>query len=384
MSVTVRPIVVPCGLILFSLLAVVPRSLPGQQPERKRDQAVTSPEEADSDFRIQGEYLDQVRLPDGRLAYMGLQVIALGDGRFDGMVYPGGLPGAGWNRSHKSAVQGETAGSLTELQGDEYLVSIDSAGDSAQLHTVGGERLGALGKIHRISPTQGLAPPPGAIVLFDGSQPTQLDGAKLTTDGLLMVGCATKFPVQDFRLHLEFRTPYMPCALGQRRGNSGVYIQQRYEVQILDSFGLEGLHNECGGLYRQTPPDLNMCLPPLSWQTYDIHFTAPRWDAAGNKRHNARLTVYLNGEAIHDNREVTAKTGAGKPEGPQPLPIVFQNHSDPVHFRNLWIVLRDAPATVPSPAAGAAPSVCQPLPDCGPTRQWRAPVCRPRCRLLRW
>src|SRR5262249_34742326 len=88
-----------------------------------------------------------------------------------------------------------------------------------------------------------------------------------------------KCPAGPFRLHLEYRTPYMPTARDQARGNSGVYIQRRYEVQILDSFGLDGAFNEAGSLYRQTPPDLNMAFPPLTWQTYDIWFTPPQFAA---------------------------------------------------------------------------------------------------------
>ena len=125
---------------------------------------------------------------------------------------------------------------------------------------------------------------------------------------------------------------------GQARGNSGVYIQQRYEVQILDSFGLEGVENECGGLYTQTRPDLNMCLPPLAWQTYDIWFTPPQFDDDGKKTANARITALHNGYLIHHHREITAKTGGGKAEGPQPLPINLQDHGNPVMFRNIWIV----------------------------------------------
>jgi hypothetical protein len=118
-----------------------------------------------------------------------------------------------------------------------------------------------------------------------------------------------------------------------------VYIQQRYEVQILDSFGLEGIENECGGLYRQTRPDLNMCLPPLAWQTYDIWFTPPQFAEDGKtKTANAHITVLHNGVAIHRHREVTAKTGGGKAEGPDPLPINLQDHGNPVMFRNIWLV----------------------------------------------
>ena len=109
-------------------------------------------------------------------------------------------------------------------------------------------------------------------------------------------------------------------------------------MQILDSFGLEGANNECGGLYKQQSPAINMCLPPLAWQTYDIRFLAPVWSSEGKKIANARITVYHNGEPIHLNREVKDKTGAGKPESPEPRQIVIQNHGNPVHFRNIWIV----------------------------------------------
>ncbi len=391
MNEPLRRLLLPVIGLSFLSAALAAQAAP--PAENLRDTVVTDPALADADFEIQGEYLDPARLPGGETRYMGLQVVALGGGRFEGVVYQGGLPGAGWDRVHRATVQGETSGDATLLAGDQYSVVIrDSV---ARLLDSGGSELGQLAKIHRISPTQGLAPPPGAIVLFDGAPPTALKDASLTPDGLLEVGSTTATPVQDFRLHVEFRTPYMPYALGQRRGNSGVYIQRRYEVQILDSFGLEGKPNECGGLYRQTPPDLNMCLPPLSWQTYDIHFTAARWNDAGEKTHNARITVYHNGVAIHENRELPSKTGAGRPESPQPLPIHFQNHGNPVHFRNMWLVLTSpvetAAAAEPAakaPAVAGAPvtpmEVSRAAAPCSPTYSYRPCRVRRPCGLLGW
>jgi hypothetical protein len=130
----------------------------------------------------------------------------------------------------------------------------------------------------------------------------------------------------------------MPFAKGQGRGNSGVYLQSRYEIQILDSFGLEGRANECGGLYRYLPPEQNMAFPPLSWQTYDIRFRAPRFSASGDKLQNARLSVLHNGVVVHNDVSVERKTGAGQAEGPEPLPIKLQDHGNPVQFRNIWLV----------------------------------------------
>jgi hypothetical protein len=286
----------------------------------------------DADFAFQGEYVGLVDSRYGGSDVVGLQVVALGGGKFDAVAFRGGLPGAGWNRRQKTRLAGQIMnGSLLLLGRDcNYFVA---GGVATSL-----DATGRLTKVERASPTIGLPPPPGAVVLFDGAGAEHFTGAKVTADGLLQAGALTKAPVGAFRLHLEFRTPYMPAARGQARGNSGVYIQQRYEVQILDSFGLEGVENECGGLYRQTRPDLNMCLPPLAWQTYDIWFTPPRFAAGGEKLANARITVLHNGVPIHLHREITAKTGGGKPEGPQPLPINLQDHGNPVAFRNIWIV----------------------------------------------
>jgi hypothetical protein len=223
-----------------------------------------------------------------------------------------------------------------ELQGDNRLIVLYRS--VAIVHDAAGREIGRLLKQIRRSQTLGAPPPPGATVLFCGRDARMLDSGVVTPDHFLVAGSNSRGSFGDFTMHLEFRTPYMPEARDQGRGNSGVYIQGRYEVQILDSFGLRGESNECGALYKQREPNLNMCLPPLTWQTYDIDFQGPRFDESGDKTENGRITVRHNGVVIHDNVEIDAKTGGGMPEGPDPLPIKLQDHGNPVHFRNIWIV----------------------------------------------
>lgn len=306
--------------------------------QRNRPAAITDPAEAGPDYLLQGEYAGWVYSPGRGNQYAGLQVTALGDGKFEAASYLGGLPGNGWDRVNKKKLSGQIDNGQLILTGPEDRLIV--GGGTAVAIDNSGRELWRLVKMVRTSPTVGLMPPAGATVLFAGGSTDQFQpGAKVTPDGLLMAGVMTKMPVQAFRLHLEFRTPFMPTARDQARGNSGVYIQRRYEVQILDSFGLEGAFNECGALYRQTPPDLNMAFPPLTWQTYDIWFTPPQFAEDGKtKLSNARITALHNGVPIHWHREITAKTGGGQPEGPQPLPIQLQDHGNPVVFRNIWIV----------------------------------------------
>lgn len=317
-----------------------PSTPPSESKEERGPVVATNPAEAGDDFPLQGEYVGYTFTPMLGREYGGLQVAALGDGEFRAVQFRGGLPGSGWNRTDQFTLTGQREGDTVRLTAQArygtYTVLVRNG--SAELRNAAWQQVGRLRKIHRTSPTMGAAPPPDAIVLFDGSNVDEFVSGEIVDGHLLLAGAITKRMFRDFRLHVEFKTPFMPHARGQGRGNSGVYIQKRYEVQVLDSFTLSGAPNECGGLYRQRSPDLNMAFSPLSWQTYDIDFTAARFNDEGKKVQNARLTVVHNGVAIHDDVELPNKTGAGDREGPNPGPIRFQWHSDLVHFRNLWIV----------------------------------------------
>lgn len=159
----------------------------------------------------------------------------------------------------------------------------------------------------------------------------------IATVRLLTGSLLTREPIGDCELRLEFRVPRAPEILpAQQRGNSGVYLQRRYEIQILDSYGVAAPGpQDCGAIYSLRAPSRNLSLPPDVWQRYHVVFRAPRWDGAGVKTEPARLTVWHNGLRVQDDVVVNEKTGAGQPEGPEPLPLLLQNHGQAVSFRNL-------------------------------------------------
>ncbi|MBQ8642962.1 MAG: DUF1080 domain-containing protein [Clostridia bacterium] len=185
------------------------------------------------------------------------------------------------------------------------------------------------------------------IVLFDGTDLsgfTKRDGSPAeweVKDGIMTVthhDIVSKEVYGDAHIHVEWMEPDMPEATGQWKGNSGVYIQGCYELQVLDSWGIEPPRdNDCGGIYSIKAPRVNACKPPLEWQTYDIYLRAARLD--GDKvAEPAIVTILQNGQVIHNNLILPHNTPGGVydtvvAEGP----LMLQDHGNPVSFRNIWI-----------------------------------------------
>ncbi len=321
-------------LFVGCLIAILP-ALAADPPKKTEPRAYTDPEKAGPDFKIQGEYTGEFP----RSGKFGLQVIAEGDGEFAARFLPGGLPGDGWNGKDRRFPATVENGKMT-FGADAGLGNGEIGDGTITLPRVGNM---TFKRTTRHSPTEGAKPPAGAIVLFDGKSADEWDHGKIEK-GLLSVnvpgGQTSKRKFGDFTGHVEFILPFMPKARGQARGNSGVFVNGRYEIQVLDSFGLEGKNNECGGVYSLLAPKVNMCYPPLQWQSYDIDFTAPRFGADGKKTADARLTLKHNGVVVHDNFDLKNMTpGNILPDNAEPGPIQLQNHGgDPVFYRNIWVL----------------------------------------------
>lgn len=300
--------------------------------------AYTEPPADDPNYPLMGEFIGEIQAGEGDTQRLGLQIRAVGRNEFDALSFLGGLPGQEGHQGEPVRMIGRRSDDFVILSGGPVAIIVEA--DACLLIDRQGNRVGKLDRIQRTSPTLGAPPPKDAIVLFDGTNLDQFTNAQMTEEGLLMQGADIKPMFQDFNLHAEFRVPYMPQADGQSRGNSGLYLQSRYECQILDSFALDPLYNGLGSLYRFKAPDVNMSFPPLVWQTYDVQFTAPRWAADGSKIRDAHVTTWINGVKVQDDVPLPDKTGAGKQEEPLLLPTRIQDHGDPVRFRNIWVVDR--------------------------------------------
>lgn len=218
--------------------------------------------------------------------------------------------------------------------------------------------LGGVGALTLRAPReQGKEPAPvpapaNATVLFSGEEDemqqnfvkrgTEQPGHWKIEKSAMVVGggdITTRAKFADFQLHVEFKTPFMPKQHGQQRGNSGIGLQGKYEVQVLDSFGLKTPGTgDCGSLYNQSAPLQVASRRPRQWQTYDIVFRRPRKEADG-KFSKARVTVIHNGLVVQNNYEIKGATGIGQgADTDQPDVIVFQDHGNKVEYRNIWII----------------------------------------------
>jgi hypothetical protein len=296
----------------------------------------TDPAKAGEDFNIQGEYVGVIEADGGQ--NWGAQVIALGNGEFTIVGFPGGLPGDGYRvGDEKRTTKGSRRNGSVFFEDDDF--SAEIASGQITIKSSDGDTLGTLMRVQRESPTLGQKPPEGALVLFDGSSADKWVGGKMTEENYLQADTHSQQKFGDHFMHIEFRTPFRPNARGQARGNSGVYVQSRYEVQVLDSFGLKGEDNECGGIYQIAKPKVNMCYPPLSWQTYDIDFKAARYDSEGKKTAPAEVTIRHNGVLIHENLKLPNHTPGRLQEANSDEPVYLQGHGNPVVYRNIWVVL---------------------------------------------
>jgi hypothetical protein len=343
-----------CRLLVVSSITLQPSAAGLLAADEIKTQHVS---EAGPDYHIQGEYVGSLEV-DGVPEMIGLHVVARGDGTFEAWGYHGGLPGAGWDGSKKIRLEGQTEGKRTILRPEG-----DSAGSSHLIIRNGRARvrndddkvIGRLERVIRKSPTLGAKPPEHAVVIFDGTSTDALrvwdkeEKPGMTPEGFLQLlpgsdGIETREAFGACKLHIEFRLPFEPKGRGQGRGNSGCYLQGRYEVQILDSFGLEGEQHECGGVYStKVNPRVNMCFPPLSWQTYDIEFSPAVFDGEGEKKSHATLTVHHNGVEVYRDLQVrSAFTTAAKrkTETNGPHGHYLQDHGHELWYRNIWLIKR--------------------------------------------
>jgi len=196
-------------------------------------------------------------------------------------------------------------------------------------------------------------PPSDAVVLFDGSGLESWSNAKGGPAGWKVENgymeavkgsgsVRTKAAFDDCQLHVEWAAPAAVSGSSQGRGNSGVFLMDTYEVQVLDSYDNNTYADgSAASIYGQYPPLVNACRRPGEWQTYDIIFHAPRFDAEGKLLRPARMTVLHNNVLVQDNEELTGPT-ANKARPPYKahapkLPLSLQDHTNPVRFRNIWI-----------------------------------------------
>ena len=306
--------------------------------DQKKAQTWTDPAVAlkeNPDFSIQGEY-------HRKASPIGAQMVALGNGKFDLYVLEGGLPGLGWDKE-KSRIK------LTGNHEEGVVTFAANKGISALLEEKvlaiqrDGKDLVKVSRVERTSPTIGGESTQGCDRSFRRHKCRTL--GKGSDERRSPASHRHHQQTEVQRLPTPPRIPHPPTSPSHAANNvatAASTLGGRWETQVLDSFALDGKMNECGGIYSISEPDVNMCLPPLTWQTYDVDFTSAKFDANGKRTAWPRMTVKLNGVIIHNDRELpkdltTAAPGKG-PLKDEALPVYLQNHGNPVVFRNIWVL----------------------------------------------
>jgi hypothetical protein len=331
-----------------------------------------------ADYEPQGEYVGPIQGSEARL---GAWVVARGSSRFDVVLLPGGLldltkaatgsadPNGGWDgrtryAATNIALSGTTfTATIAGGSATYQLTSITGTGAARVLNGTAGDKTfalvrktGVLGASEeRHAPTLGLRPEGKAWStgfqswFVDGRTATTAEatadlakwknrdnGVQLKYGNFLYRGVQSAASHGSCFLHIEARTAFMPTATGQNRGNSGIYLRGMHEQQVLDSFGSTALNDDMGAVYKIKVPTVNAALPPLSWQTYDIYYTA----GTGT---NGTFTTYLNGVLVQDGTPVSVVTEGGF----NGTTLYLQNHGNEVVFNNIWMIPNATPATLP-------------------------------------
>jgi hypothetical protein len=322
-----------------------------------------------ADYEPQGEYVGKIEATGAKL---GAHIVSRGGSKFDVVILPGGLldltktatgkedPNGGWDGKTRYTATGIT------LSGTTFAASISGGGTTYALTTITGtgvnrvlngtaggnafaltRKTGANGVGgERQSPTLGLRPEGKAWSagfqswFVDGNKATQAEatadltkwktrdnGVQLKYGNFLYRGVQSSGSHQTCFLHIEFRSPFQPSATGQNRGNSGIYLRGMHEQQVLDSFGLPPKDDDYGSVYKVKVATVNAALPPLTWHTYDIYYTA----GTGT---NGTFTTYANGVKVQENTPVSVITEAGF----NGTSLYLQNHGNEVIYNNIWVI----------------------------------------------
>ena len=331
------------AITLTSTITSISMAAPKKAPAAPPKPPVLDPSKVD---KYTGEYAGEF-VVDGKKGEGLAQVIAEGKGQYRAVLMRGLWKTAKDARQVRIELTGkvdadgnvplEGKGWKGTLIGRKTLVAKADKGSFDGKWTV------------RKSPTLAAKPPKGAIVLLPfepAKEPNMDEWANKKwiplTNGAMRVGRGSNFTVRKFgsvKLHIEFRCPYEPTRRGQGRGNSGVYLQKRYEVQVLESFGLASKSNDCGSIYKVANTKINACLPPLQWQTYDIEFSNAVIGPDGKAKTPPMMSVKHNGIETHKDQVLPGKTTAAAASGLTVKDsLMLQDHGNKVEYRNIWIV----------------------------------------------